>query len=192
MLLMPERTIFTLGRLAAKRMAQEGTEAWGAYSLKRDSHRLGHLGQRAALHRLHDDHRFAVFFGHLIALAGLHPFAVPVQIVQLQLDKFHLGVFGQHLVQQIGMVMEGETDMLDQPLFLLLLQPAEAVQLLVDFVMLGAHVVQQVIVKIPRAGLLQLGVEDLVPVLQVVDEACVQLVRQREGIPADDGWSGRS
>ena len=73
--------------------------------------------------------------------------------------------------------------MLDQPLLLLFLQPAEAIQLFVDFVMLGAHIVQQVIVKIPRAGLLQLGVEDLVPVLQVVDKACVQLVRQREGFP---------
>ena len=146
-------------------------------------HRPGHFGQRAALDRLHDDDRLAVLFGYLIAFAGLHALAVPVQIIDLELYKLHFRVLGQDAVQQVRMVVEGKADVPDHTLFLLLLQPGKAVQLFVDLVVLGAHVVQQVVVKIPRAGLFQLGVEDLVPILQRMDEARMQFVRQGEAVP---------
>ena len=148
-------------------------------------HRLdgfGHLGQRAALDRLHDNDRLAVLDGGLIALAGLHAFAVPVQIVQLQLHELHLRVFGQHAVQQLGVVVEREADVPHQALGLFLLQPGKAVQLGVDLVVVGADVVQQVIVKILDAGLAALLVKDAVAVLFGFQEPGVQLVRQREAV----------
>ena len=110
---------------------------------------------------------------YLIAFAGLHALAVPVEVVQLQLHELDLGVFGQHAVQHVGMVMERETHVLDEPLALFFGQPGKTVEFLVNFVVLDPDVVQQVVVKVAGAGLLQLGVEDLVAVLFAVQETRV-------------------
>ena len=48
----------------------------------------------AALYGLHNDDGLAVLAGHLIALAGLDRVALPVGIVDLQLDKINIpGIF---------------------------------------------------------------------------------------------------
>ena len=86
---------------------------------------LLHLGrhhrQRTAPHRLHDDDGLAVFPGNLIALAGLDAFALPVHIVDLQLDKLHLRMVLQNMLQGVGGVVEGEADVLGPALVLYLL-----------------------------------------------------------------------
>ena len=79
-----------------------------------------HNGQRPAPHRLHDDDGLVVLAGHLVALAGLDAFALPVHIVDLQLDKLHLRVGLEDALQHLSGVVEGETDVLYAAL---LLQP---------------------------------------------------------------------
>ena len=71
-----------------------------------------HMSQNAALYRLHHHHLLAVLDGDFIAPAGLDILAVPVQIVDLQLDEVHLRVRGKNLVQQRGGVVERKTDVL--------------------------------------------------------------------------------
>ena len=64
-----------------------------------------------------------MLFGDLVALARLHAGAVPVEIVDLELDELKLGVLGQHAVEQVGPVVEGKADVFDKPLRLLLANP---------------------------------------------------------------------
>ena len=43
---------------------------------------------------------------------GLDCVVFPVEIIQLYLDKIHFRVFRQNLVQHVGGIVEGKTDML--------------------------------------------------------------------------------
>ena len=143
----------------------------------------GQLCQGAALDRLHDHHRLSVLDRRLIAGPGLYPLALPVQVVDLELHEFHLRVLREDLVQQLGGAVEGEAGVLHQSLGLLVQQPAEAVELLVFGIAAGFDAVEQVVVEVARPGLLQLVVEDPVPVLQGIEKAAVQLRGQREAVP---------
>ncbi len=77
---------------------------------------LRQLYQVAALHRLHHDDRFAMLCAYLAALPSLDGRTVIVHIVQLQLHKFHLWVFGQDLIQHLRLIVEGKSHMADEPL----------------------------------------------------------------------------
>ena len=80
--------------------------------------------------------------------------------------------------------------MAGQPLGLLLLEPLIAVILLVGFVAVDIDVVQKIVVEVLNAGLAQLLVEYLVPVLKAVHIHGVQLCRQSEAVarvPVNDG-----
>ena len=109
----------------------------------------------------------------LIAGPGLNPLAVPVQIVDLQLDKFQLRVLGQDFVQQRGVAVEGEAGAPDQALLLFVHQPAKAVQVFKLLVRAAVYAVKQVVVKIAGSGLFKLLVENIVPALQGVKKADV-------------------
>ena len=63
------------------------------------------------LNRFHNDNRFAVFNRDFIALTGLNTSTLPVKIIDLQLDKLKLRVFGQHLIQQFGVIMIRKANM---------------------------------------------------------------------------------
>lgn len=84
--------------------------------------------------RLHDDNRFAVFYGYIIAGFALNPLAVPIQIVDLQLDKLHFRVPGEYIIQQVGRAMEGEAGNFYKPLRFFIQQPVKAVELLKFFI----------------------------------------------------------
>ena len=71
----------------------------------------------------------------------------------------------------------------DQALFLLLQQPAEAVQLLIGLQHVLFDPVDQIVIKITGPGLFQLGVEHLIPVFLCLNEAGVQLGGQGEAFP---------
>lgn len=77
---------------------------------------LRQLYQVAALHRLHHDDRFAMLCAYLAALPSLDVRIVIVHIVQLQLHKFHLRVFGQDLIQHLRLIVEGKPHMADESL----------------------------------------------------------------------------
>ena len=119
----------------------------------------------------------------LIDGAGLDPFALPVQIVELDLDELHFRVLRQDPVQQLRRVVEGKAYMPHQALTPLLQKPVEAVILFIDRVAVGLDAMQQIIVEILRAGQLQLLLKDAVAVLKGVDKVAVELGGQRETIP---------
>ena len=129
--------------------------------------------------------------GHLVHALGVNPGAVPVQVVDLQLDELHLRVLGEDLVQQLRVVVVGEARVLYQALGLFLQQPVKAVELLELVVDVPLDAVEQVVVEIPGAGLFQLGVEDLVPVLQGVEEPGVELGGQGKALPGVAVHQGR-
>ena len=91
-----------------------------------------HGDQIAALDRLHDSNRLVVLAGNFIALAGLNIIAVPIGVVDLELHKLHLGMLGQDLVQDFGLVMEGEANMLGDASFLKLDHVVPGIKLVTD------------------------------------------------------------
>ena len=102
----------------------------------------------------------------LIAFPGLDAFAVPIQIVELELHELHLRVLGQHLVQILRRVMEGKAHVLYQTLLLLLPEPVVAVKLFVHLVMQRPNVVDQIVIKVFHTGFFKLGLEYFVPILK--------------------------
>ena len=69
--------------------------------------------------------------GHLVAFAALHPGAVPIQVVQLQLHVLHLRMLRQHPIQQLRPIVVGKADMPHQTRFFLFpdeLPAAQAVE----------------------------------------------------------------
>ena len=115
-------------------------------------HVLGRVGQGAALHRLHDHNLFAVGPGHPVVLPRGDLGVIPVGVVDLQLDKVHVGVLGQQLVQQGRGAVEGKAVMADQAPGLLLLHeiPQVPVVVVLDIGILDG--VKQVVIKIAGAG----------------------------------------
>ena len=162
-----------------------GQGGGGIIAAEEPGHLGGGIGQLAPLHRLHDHHLLAVAHRGLVAQAGLDAGALPVQIVELELDKLHLGVFGEHPVQHLGAVVEGKAQVADAALFLLPQQVGEGVQRQGGLVGLGVDVVQQVVVKIVHPAPLQLGAEDLLLVGGglVLQGGQGHLVRQGEAVP---------
>ena len=116
-----------------------------------------------------------MLYSDFIASAGLNPLAFPVQIIDLQLNKFHLRMLRQDLIQQLGAAVERESGMFNQPCRLFIQKPAEAVQLLIFRQHGSFNAVDQIVVKIGDAGFLKLFVEDPVPVFQKIDITGVQL-----------------
>ena len=118
----------------------------------------------------------------LVARAGLHTGAVPIEVVDLKLDELEFRVLGQHAVEQRRAVVEGKADVLYKPLRLFLPDPRKAVKRVVHVEAVHVDVVQQVIVEKFHAGLFALLVEDPVAVLLRLDEAGMQLRRQRKAV----------
>ena len=117
-----------------------------------------HICQTAALHRLHHNHWFAVFFANLVALPALHG-AVPVDIVDLQLYIFKFGVCGKHMLQRFAVVVKRESDMLRLALGLQLLQEFPAVDMVEQFDVILVDGVEPVVVEILQPSASELNVE---------------------------------
>ena len=133
---------------------------------------LRELCQTAALDRLHDHDFSAVPADHVIAGAGLHQFAVPVNRVQRDLHEFDLRVLRQHAVQQLSRGMERDAEMADLPVFLPLLRMIEQMRRLYDPALAVVavivdilDVVQQIIVDILHAQLVQLALEHVLDLI---------------------------
>lgn len=73
----------------------------------------------------------------------------------------------QNLIQQFGIIMERESNMLYQSLPFLLLNPLKAIQLLIDFIMVLPYIMKQIIIKIRNTGLSPLFLKYPVPILLV-------------------------
>ena len=69
-------------------------------------------------------------------------------------------MLGQNLVEHFGIVMEGKSDVFYESVRFFLLNPVEAVEFFVDFIVIHAHVVQQIIIKIRNTCFSHLLVEN--------------------------------
>ena len=72
--------------------------------------------------------------------------------------------------------MEGKSHMADQTLLLFLCDPGKAVQLLIDLIMMGSHIMDQIVVKVICTCLTELLLKDPVPVL-----LCLKISRMQLG-----------
>jgi len=115
--------------------------------------------QHTALHRLHDRDRLSIGLADFKVAPGGYTGVIPVRIVDLELDKFHVRMGLQQLLQQLGIGVEGKAVMFDQALRLHLLHKIPNVVLVVFPVVVSLECMKQVIVEIAGARTLQAGVK---------------------------------
>ena len=111
---------------------------------------------------------------------------LPVQIVELELDELHLRVLRQNAVQHVRLVVEGEAQAADAALGLLLRQKFEGAQPPGDLIAGGGDGVEQVVVEVRHAALVQLLLEEgRLLLLRVLGPEVEQghLVRQEKPLP---------
>ena len=144
-----------------------------------------HGDQIAALDRLHDSNRLVVLAGNFIALAGLNIIAVPIGVVDLELHKLHLGMLGQDLVQDFGLVMEGEANMLGDASFLKLDHVVPGIKLVTDLQLGSVKSVEQVKVKITRTCSFKGGLDEFFHILFFLDVYDGQFVGKLEALPGE-------
>ena len=105
---------------------------------------------------------------HLVVGPGGDSRILPVGVVDLQLDKFRVGVRREELVQNLRRGVEREAPMLDEAFLFLLLYEVPEVVFIVLPVVPRLEGVEQVVVKVPGSGALQAGIELLFGALLVV------------------------
>ena len=91
-------------------------------------------------------------------------------------------MLGQNLVEHFSIVMEGKSDVFYESVRFFLLNPVEAVEFFVDFIVIHAHVVQQIIIKIRNTCFSHLLVENRIAVFFCFQKSCMQLVCQGETV----------
>ena len=120
---------------------------------------LRRVGQGAAFYRFHDGDGNTVFPGNLIVRPGGDGRVLPVGIVNLQLDKVHLRMGGQELIQEVRTRVEGKAHVLDEALGFLLLGEVPQVELIIPGIVVFHQGMEQVVIEIFRAGALQADLE---------------------------------
>ena len=92
-----------------------------------------------------------MFLRNFHAFARFHHRIFPVEVIHLQLDKIHIGMIGEQLVQRFGVVMHRETQVLDNTFGFLLRGPFPH-SVLIEFRRARtAHVMQQVEIDVISA-----------------------------------------
>ena len=86
---------------------------------------------------------------------------VPIQVVQLYLDELQLRMLRQHPIQERCFVVAGKAHVADFSLCLHLCHHVEGACFLKFFVVVVAHIVEKIVVKILHAAALQLCQEHL-------------------------------
>ncbi len=142
------------------------------------------LRQGASAQRLHDPYGKIVLGGVVDLLLAI--LEHPVEVVDLQLDELHVLAVGLHEpLQVVEIGVAGEPEMPDLPLFPHLDQerdvPVLGVEVLLDVGL--ADVVDEVVVEVPRAGLLELLLEDLLGVPHVGHVVSGELVGEEVAVP---------
>ena len=100
-----------------------------------------------------------MFLRNFHAFARFHHGVFPVEVIHLQLDKIHIRMIGEQLVQRFGVVMHRETQVLDNAFGFLLRGPFPH-SVLIEFRRARtAHVMQQVKVDVVGAQTLQRSIQ---------------------------------
>ena len=139
--------------------------------------------QPAALDGLHHQHRLSVLPADLIAFLTLNGRILIIQVVELKLDNFNLGILRQNLVQHLCPVVEGQAHMAHLPLRLQLESGFVGTAGLVLFEGIPVLGVHQIKVKVVNATVLQLLPEQGADVFLLLEIAVGQLVRQQVFFP---------
>ena len=127
------------------------------------------IGEDAALDRLHYNDRLAVFLADLIVQAGIDARVLPVGIVDLQLDEFHIRMLLQQFLKELGIGMEGEAVMTDQALCLELLYEIPEMVIIVFLDVAALQRVQQIVIEITGAAAIQADLDLLLGCFLAVD-----------------------
>ena len=172
------------GLSGGKAQGPAGHGGLGGAGLQQSFRLRGNADQGAALAGLHDRDGLMILPGHLQAPAGLDVGLVHVHVIHLQLDKIQaVAVAGEDLLQQLRGIMEGHPHIKDLSLRLLFPDKAEGVVCHAAGEDVVAHVVQQIVVKIRDAAVLQLLVENGFHVLRILEIPERQLRGQLEALP---------
>lgn len=145
--------------------------------------RVGQIHQIAALHRLHHDHRLAELLAHLVDLPALHRQILVVGVVELDLHHLDLGILGEDLLQDGGLVVEGDAYVADEALLLQgeggLIGPA-ALELGEVAAALGVH---QIEVEVVHAAGGQLAAEEGLDIRLGLEIGVGELVGEEKAVP---------
>ncbi len=138
------------------------------------------IDKASSFDRFHHNDRLAVLFTDFVDLAAFHGRIFIIHVIELDLDDLDLRMLRQNHVQDVRLVMEGDSEMANQPFLLQritgLISPAALVFLIVVPV-LGVH---QVEVKIVNTAQLKLPFDKRTDVFLLIEVGCRQLVGQKE------------
>ena len=139
--------------------------------------------QRSTLDRLHPHDGFSVFFRHPIAVSRLNGGAVPVQIIDLELDNIHFRVGGENLVQQSCAVVIGKADFLCLSRRFQFPKECKFVELFADSVIVPVQPVKQIDIKIIYTAPLALLFKVNLAIGMGLNLPTRQLIRKDKGFP---------
>ena len=129
-------------------------------------HRIRDFGQAAAFDGFHDDDAFSVPADHIVAGTGLYKLRVPVQIVCCNLNKLEFRMLSQNAVEQLCGGVEREAQVADlafclpfQRMFNQMFGLNDAAISIVAVIPTGLKIVEQIVVNIVYAELIQLMLE---------------------------------
>jgi len=134
--------------------------------------RLGRQGSEvAALDGFHHDDGLLMLDGDFVAFARTDAGVVPVDVVDLQLDEIELGMRGEHLVEQLGRIVERHADVLRFALGLHAGGEREGIELLRLFIGAYGDVVDEEVIHVVHAQLLELFIENIFLILHAFEDA---------------------
>ena len=102
-------------------------------------------------------------------LPGFDARILPVSVVDLQLNEFHIRVLGQQFFQKFRVGMERETVVLDDALRFQFFYIIPEVIIFIFLIIESLYRVQEIVIKVARIGSLQRSQQFLLGCLFVID-----------------------
>ena len=174
---------FHLRKTRCKTHCERGCTCRRIHLMKNPGRLRRNIGERAAFHRLHHDHLFAVPDCRFITQPGLNRFAVPIQVIDLKLYDIHFRMAGQDLIQQIRRVMKRKTDNPRLPVPFQFLQKLKFPVFFRDLIIRSIQPMQKIHIKIIDTAALQLKLKTAAAVIIGLHHISRQLIRQKKLLP---------
>ena len=139
---------------------------------------VGEVHKAAALDGFHDDDGLIILAADLIAEAGLDRGVVIVDVIELELNDLDLGICDEDFFEHRGLIVEGDTEVLDLTLFLEFEGGLVSAARLIFFEELLILRVHEVEVEVFDATASELGFEEGADVLVFFEEGGGELIRE--------------
>ena len=104
------------------------------------------IGKSPAFDGFHDHDLHPVFLCGFIAFFRIDVGIVPVGVVDLKLDEIRFRMFSEQIIQHLRRGVKGETDIADQPFFLLLFQKLKEMPVFVSLHIGDLHAMEKIVV----------------------------------------------